>query len=82
MAVISCSATGGEGDEGAAADRMADVFGPGQIDQTIRQAIHFCWMMLPKDRRTVDELENQIRRIVDRALRDYREDSEAFGRPK
>ena len=59
---------------------MGDFFGPGQVDQAVRQAIHFCWMTLPKDRRNVDEVERQIRRILDRALRDFREDSEAFGR--
>jgi hypothetical protein len=59
---------------------MADFFGPGQVDQSVRQAIHFCWMALPKDRRNVEEVEKQIRRILDRALRDFREDSEAFGR--
>lgn len=65
-----------------AADKMADFFGPGQVDQTIRQAIHFCWMALPKDRRNPDELEKQVRRIVDRALKDFREDSAQFGRAR
>ena len=59
---------------------MADFFGPGQVDQSVRQAIHFCWTALPKDRRNVEEVEKQIRRILDRALRDFREDREAFGR--
>ncbi len=81
MAVISSwsSADSGEGGEDAR-ERMADFFGPWQVDQTIRQAIHFCWMALPKDRKSADELEKQIRRIVDRALKDFREDSEQFGR--
>jgi hypothetical protein len=80
MAFIStCSSgEGGEGED--AAEKMADFFGPGQVDQTIRQAIHFCWMALPKGRRNADELEKQVRRIVDRALKDFREDSEQFGR--
>ncbi len=30
----------------------------------------------------VDELEKQFRRIVDRTIKDLREDSEAFGLPK
>jgi hypothetical protein len=75
------SLKGDEGDE-EAARRMADFFGPGQVDQTVRQAIHFCWMSLPKDRKNVEELEKQIRRIFDRALRDFREDSEQFGGSK
>ena len=64
-------------DEGAL-DKMREMFGPGQIDHFVRQAIQFCWMGLPKERRNVDELERQIRRIVDRALRDVREDFDQF----
>jgi hypothetical protein len=59
-------------------DRMREMFGPVQIDQQIRQAVQFCWMGLPKDKRNIDELERQIRRLVDRALRDAREDFDEF----
>ena len=59
-------------------EKMRDMFGPAQIDQQVRQAIHFCWMGLPKDKRNVDELERQIRRLVDRAFRDLREDFDEF----
>ena len=72
--VSSCEASEG------AAEQMADLFGPGQVDQTLRQAVQCCWMALPKQRRSIDELERQIRRLIDRALKDFREDSEAFGR--
>lgn len=58
---------------------MRDCFGPQQVDQQIRQAIQFCWMALPPDKQTVEEVESQIRRIVERALRDMREDAESFG---
>jgi hypothetical protein len=58
--------------------RMQKVFGPSQIDHQIRQAIQFCWMALPKEKRNVDELERQIRRLVDRALRDLREGFDEF----
>ena len=61
-----------------AIDKMREMFGPTQIDQQIRQAIHFCWMGLPKNKRTVDELERQIRRLVGRAIRDMREDFDEF----
>jgi hypothetical protein len=80
MAVIS-TCNGGEGGEDAA-EKMAAIFGPGQIDHMIRQGVHFCWMALPKDRKNVDELEKQIRRIVDRALKDFREDQEQFSAGK
>jgi hypothetical protein len=59
--------------------RMAQLFGPGQVDQQIRQAIHVCWMMLPADRRNIDELEKEIRRIVERAFQSLREDADHFG---
>lgn len=62
-----------------AGDKMRLMFGPGQVDEQIRQAIHLCWMMLPDDKKTIDELEKQLRRIVDRALQDLREDASAFG---
>ena len=75
MAVFKCP-PGSEGDE----ERdMGQVIGPEHVDFTIRQAIQVCWMVLPKDRRNVQEVENQIRRLVDRALKDLREDREAFG---
>jgi hypothetical protein len=35
-------------------------------------------MSIPKSRRTPDELERQIRRLLDRALEDFREDQAAF----
>jgi hypothetical protein len=54
-------------------------FGPQQIDNQIRQAISTCWMILPAERKNVDGVEQEIRRIVDRALRDLREDYESFG---
>ena len=62
-----------------AAEKMAEFFGPQQIDQLIRQAVQFCWMSLPKEKRTVEELERQLRRILERALKDFREDRQAFG---
>lgn len=68
------------GDDGDAAEKMADFFGPQQVDQSIRQAVQFCWMSLPKKRRTPDELAKQLRRIMNRALKDFREDREAFGK--
>ena len=66
----------GEGEEGA--EKMLEFFGPMQIDQQIRRAVHFCWMGLPKEKRSLDEVERQIHRLVDRALRDLREDFDEF----
>jgi hypothetical protein len=64
-----------------AAKHMRSVFGSQQVDQQIRQAIQFCWMALPPQRQTVAEVQQQIRRIVDRALRDLREDAASFELP-
>jgi hypothetical protein len=75
-AFISNVKVSGEG--GGDPEKFRDFFGPAQIDQSIRMAVQFCWMQLPKSRRNHDELEKQIRRIVDRALRDFREDQQAF----
>jgi hypothetical protein len=61
-----------------AMDTMYDMMGPGHVDQFVRQAISQLWMVLPEGRRTVDEVEKQFRRIVDRALKDQREDAAAF----
>ena len=70
---------GVRGDDPEAAKKMRQMFGPDHADQMLRQAIHFGWMMLPEKRKTVDELEKQMRRLMDRALKDLREDAEAFG---
>ena len=66
-------------DDGGDEQDMSRLFGPGHVDQVIRQAIQACWMGLPKEKRNVQEVESQIRRLVDRALANLREDHEAFG---
>lgn len=73
--ISTCSSTDSSGDDG-----MGQLFGPGHVDQAIRQAIQVCWMVLPKDKKNVEEVEIQIRRLVERALKDLRDDGEAFGR--
>ena len=73
--ISSCSTTDAGGDDG-----MGQLFGPGHVDQTIRQAIQLCWMALPKNKRNVEEVDRQIRRLVERALQNLLEDTEAFGR--
>lgn len=75
MEEIICDAGGGED----AFERMAEMFGPGHADQAMRMAVQACWRSIPKDRRTLEELEKQVARLTQRALRDLREDSDAFG---
>jgi len=61
---------------GADPDKMAELMGPGAVDLHIRQAIHLCWTIMPAERKSIDEVEKEFRRLVDRALRDVREDEE------
>lgn len=68
-----------ESGDPAALSKMRGMFGPGHLDQQVRQLIQFGWMMLPEDRKTIDELQKQIQRLVDRAFQDLREDHDAFG---
>ena len=69
---FACAVGGGDGED------MRDWMGPGQVDQALRHAIQFCWMALPKEKRTIEEVERQIRRLVDRAIENLREDASAF----
>jgi hypothetical protein len=68
-----------EKDDPDAAKKIRAMFSPGQVDQSVHQAIQMCWMMLPENKKTVAELEKQFRRIVERAIKDMREDAKAFG---
>jgi hypothetical protein len=61
---------------------MATLLGPSSVDQTVRQAIQLCWWSLPPQRRKPAVVASQIRRIVDRALDNFSEDSRAFSRPR
>ena len=73
-----------KGDDGGdnPMEKMSEMFGPGHVDQIVRSAIQACWMALPKERRNVEEVEKEIRRIVEPALANFREDAASFGRPK
>jgi len=46
-------------DDGAFED-MREMFGPAQIDTQIRQAIHFCWMGLPRTNVTLMNLNGRF----------------------
>jgi hypothetical protein len=54
------------------------VFGPAHVDEQVSVAIQTCWMFLPEEKRNVDEVEKQMRRVFERAIRDMREDDTAF----
>jgi carbonic anhydrase len=59
--------------------QMRAMMGPMMVDNSIRQAIQHCWMMLPEDNRTIDALEKEIERLVKRAFENIREDTQSFG---
>jgi hypothetical protein len=61
------------------AARMREHLGPFAVDTSARNLITTCWRNLPEDGRNVDEVERQVRKLVDRALAEFREDSAAFG---
>jgi len=69
-------------DDPESRDRIKAFMGPGQVDQQIRQAIQLTWMILPDERKNVAEVERVIRQIVDRALKNFREDADAFNQGK
>ena len=73
----SCSEGGGDPQEASKA--MREMLGPQAVDHAIRSAITTCWMMLPDERKNVASLEAEIRRVVDRALANLKEDAGAFG---
>jgi hypothetical protein len=65
-------------DDSVGVDRMWAFIGPGHVDQQIRQAIQCAWMSLPAGKQSVEEVERVVRHLVDRALKDFREDAETF----
>jgi hypothetical protein len=58
-----------------------DMFGPFIVDQAVRQAISHCWMVLPEEERSAARVEQEILRLVHRALQEMWEDAAAFGYP-
>jgi hypothetical protein len=60
-------------------DKIVELLGPGALDNQLRHAIQLCWLLLPKDRRTLDEVETEVRRVLDRAFQQMRDDEAARG---
>lgn len=53
--------------------------GPLFVDQAVRQAIMHCWMIMPEEKRSLENVEREIKRLLRRALEDLAEDATAFG---
>ncbi len=60
-------------------ENIGKLMGPGSVDSLIRQAINQCWLTFPDEKKSVGAIQAEIRRIVERALRDLEEDATAFG---
>jgi hypothetical protein len=58
----------------------ADLHAPTEEDQLARKTLQSCWRAMPRERRGTDEQERQVHRLVARALREFREDRDEFGR--
>jgi hypothetical protein len=59
--------------------KQMQAFYGGQVDHLIRQAAQYCWMAFPPDQQNPEAVGKHLHRMVDRALRDLREDMDAFG---
>jgi hypothetical protein len=51
---------------------------PAQSDLFIRQAIQMCWLALPPTKKNPGEVRAVCTRLLERALKDFEEDSELF----
>ena len=49
-----------------------------EVDQRLRGCLQTLWHTLPREQVSLEELEGQIHRLVERALRDFREDLQHF----
>jgi hypothetical protein len=63
----------------ATPEGFSGMLSPGEVDSKVKDAIWFCWMGAPNDKKTVAYVEVEIRRIVERALKNLREDAKSFG---
>ena len=78
---MSVYAPSSEGNVDRQSEAVAvDLHAPAEVDQLVRKMLQLCWRAISRDRRTAEEHERQVHRLVARALRDFREDREEFGR--
>ena len=55
---------------------FANALGPGAVDHMLRRAMDICWMTMARDRRSVDGLAEEMRRLLERAIQDMRQDED------
>jgi hypothetical protein len=59
----------------ASSEEFRKLIPPAAVDSGVRQALQVCWMLLPESSKNVAELEKEFRRVVDRALLEFRQDA-------
>ena len=65
-------------DENGQGEAFRRMLGPCAVDTQLREVIRTCWSAMPENKRTVADVEAEIRRLVDRALKDLKEDAQSF----
>ena len=58
---------------------MRDWMGPGMVNQAVRQVIQIAWAALPPEKENAAVVERVVSHLVERALKDLREDRDRFG---
>ena len=67
------------GDDGDA-NRYRELMGPSVVDCMIREAIKMCWFgMRAPQAEKLKAVQTEVRRVVERALKDLAEDIERLG---
>ena len=57
---------------GMSDEEIQSFVGPGAVERQVRAAVDLCWMMMPKDKRTTDFVEAEIKRVVEEVFRNIR----------
>ncbi len=65
--------------ESAVKESFRSMMGPMMVDHLIREAIQHCWMIMPEGKKEANAVEAEIRRLVERAIKDMKEDAQRFG---
>jgi hypothetical protein len=59
-------------------DSAREFFKPELVEQQLRNALLFCFLALPHDKRNLNDLEHEFRKSVERMLRELHEQGGRF----